>query len=82
MGDLDEMSRLIGELQGTVTALQLSHTSVNRAVFKKLDTLQIEQTKQKVNAAVVTVKMSMVTAVIVLGLVEGIKYTFKTYGGH
>ena len=78
MSGLDEVSRVIGELQGNVANLQLSHTSTNRAIFDKLDIIQAEQVTQKVDASKVSVKMSLITAIVVFGFVEGVRYYIKT----
>ena len=77
MGGLDEVSRSIGVLEGKVGSIE----KTQKAIFDKLEVIHVEQTNQKVNTAKISIKMGIVTAILTLGLIEGVKFYIKTHWG-
>lgn len=82
MGDLDEVSRLIGLLQGKVEGIETTVRANNTVIFKKLDDIHTEQTNNKITTAKISIKMGIITAVLTLGLIEGVKFYAKSHWGH
>lgn len=78
MGELDEVSRSIGLLQGKVESVESSQ----KAIFEKLETIHAEQTNQKVHTAKLSGKVGFVTAIVTYGLFEGMRLYIRSNGGN
>lgn len=76
MGELDEVSRSIGKLQGKMEGIESTQT----AIFNKLETIHAEQTNQKVHTAKLSSKVGFFTAIITYGIFEGIRYWMRSHG--
>ena len=74
---MDEVSQAIGKLQGKMEGVE---ASVGKIVAK-LDVMHTEQTNQKINTAKLSIKMGFITAVLTLGVVEGVRFYIKSHGG-
>jgi hypothetical protein len=80
-GDLDQVSQAIGVLQGKISSMETSSKEDTKLIFAKLEKIHIEQTNQKINTAKLSIKMGFITAVLTLGVVEGVRFYLRSHGG-
>ncbi len=75
---MDEVSKAIGQLQGEMKGIV---SSVEK-VFEKLDTMHTEQTNQKIDTTRLTVKVTLITAILTYGVAKGLEIYAKTHWGN
>jgi tRNA(Ile2) C34 agmatinyltransferase TiaS len=75
---LDDISEAIGSLKSSVDSLDKTQL----AIWGEIKDLRGDVTKQKLKTAKTSGSMGVVAAIATLGVVEGIRYWFRTQAGN
>ena len=76
-GEMDEVSKAIGKLQGKMEGMVDSH----KVIFVKLENIHADLTNQKVNTAKLAGKIGFMTSIVTYGIIKGIGVYIKSQGG-